>query len=462
MMRRSRMHWAAACGAITAALMLTCGGSSSGSIPSAKKTPASTVDMTSETVPQTSAGAQLTWFLDSVLGSHLSQEQIDTHFDASFRDKMNAAKLSEAEFSAALAELPAPGSLVEVLSSEPTSLVVLAEFGAARFKVTLSVDVSGLIDQLQLAPSETSWSQIDKSLAALAPDVSFLAARVANGSCRSIHQLASSTPRPLGSEFKLFVLGALANEIAAGRIGWKQQLTVESRLRSAGNVAGKGSLQFSPGGTKVSVQETATKMISISDNTAADMLINLVGQPALESQVRQWSNDPQLNSPFLTTRQLFLLHYVDYPRLANAYLAQAPSEREAFLKSSVDPLPLSDIQSASAPRDIDRIEWFASPEDICRAFVGLQQLSHEPTLSPIASIFSVNNGNLGLHPSQWPTVWFKGGSEPGVLTLGYLATDSKGKTFVVSAMLSNPTTALAPSTSFAVLAAVVSAFDLVN
>ena len=82
-------------------------------------------------------------------------------------------------------------------------------------------------------------------------------------------------------------------------------------LKSSGNAVGSGSLQFVPTGTRVSVRETATKMISISDNTAADMLINLVGQPALESQVRQWSHDPQLDSPFLTTRQMILLHYVE-------------------------------------------------------------------------------------------------------------------------------------------------------
>jgi beta-lactamase class A len=392
----------------------------------------------------------------------LSQEQIDAHFDASFRDKMSAAKLRAAEFSAALAELPAPATLVEVLSSEPASLAVIAELGTARFKVTPSVDESGLIDELKITPAATSWSQIDQSLAALAPNVNFLAARVENGSCQPINQLASSTPRPLGSEFKLFVLGALANEIAAGRIGWEQTLTVDNQLKSAGNAEGKGSLQFSPPGTKVSVQETATKMISISDNTAADMLINLVGQLALESQVRQWSNDPQLDSPFLTTRQLFLSHYVDYPTLANAYLAQAPNKREAFLETSVDPHPLSENQWSTAPRDIDRIEYFGSPDDICRAFVGLQQMSHEPKLSPIASIFSVNTGGLGLQSSEWPTVWFKGGSEPGVLTLGYAATDNKGQTFVVSAMLSNATAALAPSTSFAVLAAIVGAFDLMG
>ena len=99
---------------------------------------------------------------------------------------------------------------------------------------------------------------------------------------------------------------------------------------------------------------------------------------------------------------------------------------------------------------------------MCRAFAGLQQLSQQPKLSPIESVLSVNKGGLGLDPSQWPTVWFKGGSEPGVLTLGYMATNSKAQTFVVSAMLSNATAALAPSATVAVLEALVNAFGLMG
>jgi hypothetical protein len=264
----------------------------------------------------------------------------------------------------------------------------------------------------------------------------------------------------LASEFKLFVLGALAHEIASGRVAWNQELTVQDRLKSLGNAVGSPSLQFSPAGTKVSVKETATKMISISDNTAADMLINLVGRSAVESQVQHWSNTPDLDVPFLTTRQMILLHYAKYPMLANAYLNRAPSEREAFLDSSVNSLPLSEVQESTEPRDIDKIEWFGSPDDICRAFAGLQQLSHQSKLSPIASILSVNIGGLGLVRSEWPTVWFKGGSEPGVLTLGYMATNSKGQTFVVSAMLSSATVPLAPSTTLALEEAIRSALGL--
>ena len=94
----------------------------------------------------------------------------------------------------------------------------------------------------------------------------------------------------------------------------------------------------------MSVQQTAAKMISISDNTAADMLIHLVGRSAVQAQDRQWSDHAALNVPFLTARESLLLKIINYPALANQYLSLAPGQRAAFLASSVDPLPLSQAQ----------------------------------------------------------------------------------------------------------------------
>jgi beta-lactamase class A len=459
MVGRRRTHWVAACGSIAIALILSsCGGSTSGS--AVAGVPSSTSDLTARTLPNSPAGTQLRWLLSSVANAPLSQGEIASHFDASFLGEISAAQIN-----AVLAKLPAArGSLVGLLAEAPSSLIAIASFGTQRENVSLSVDGSGLIDGLRLGPtaSVSSWSEIDTTMAALAPNVSFLAARVSKGSCQPIHQLAASTPRPLASEFKLFVLGALANQVATGQVRWSQELTVENQLRSSGNPVGSGSLQFSPAGTKVSVLEAATKMISISDNTAADMLINLVGRPAVEAQVQHWSSHSGLDVPFLSTREMVLLHYVDYPMLANAYLNRAPSEREAFLGSSVDPLSLNQVQGSTQPRDIDKIEWFGSPDDVCRAFVGLQRLSHQSKLSPMASIFSVNKGGIGLDPTEWPAVWFKGGSEPGVLTLAFMATNNRGRTFVVSAMLSNATAALAPSATVTLLEAVIGAFGLMG
>jgi hypothetical protein len=425
----------------------------------------------SRTVPDDRVGRQLTWFLRAVADIPWSRQEIRAHFDSGF-----LAEVSPDQINSELEHGPTPmggslppsgASLIGLLSQDPehdpVSLMAVAAFGGTQLTVTISVDGAGLISGLLLTPYQpppTSWGQIDIDLAALAPDATLLVARVSpGGSCIPVHQVGSSIAQPLASMFKLFVLGALAHQIAAGRVSWTQELTVTAALKSGGS----GSLQDVPAGTRLSVQQTAAKMISISDNTAADMLIHLVGRSAVQAQDQQWSDHAALNVPFLTTRELFLLKYI-HPALANRYLSLAPAQRAAFLASSVDPLPFSPAQAQSlgtgSPTDIETLEWFASPDDICRAFAGLQQLASRPGLVPLGPILSANDGSIGLDPAQWPTVWFKGGSEPGVLTLGYLATNSKGQTFVVVEMLANPTAALPPPAMIGLLGIARAAFEL--
>jgi Beta-lactamase enzyme family len=418
-------------------------------------------------------GRQLTWFLRAVADLPWSQPLVQAHFDSGFLAHISPAQLNSvlAGLPAALgASVPSSGASLTGLLSEnpaqdPDTLVAVAAFGTVELQVNIAVDGAGLISGLTLTPYQPppgSWAQVDRALAALAPDASLLAARVSpGGGCTPVHQVAASAARPLGSMFKLFVLGALAHQIAAGRISWNQPLTVTAPLKSLPS----GQLQDDPDGTQVSVQDTAAKMISISDNTAANMLINLVGRSAVQAQDRQWSDQAALNVPFLTTREAFILKLSQWPALANRYIAANQAGRQALLAGTVDRAPLPAVAAAQAfvtPRDIDTIEWFASPDDICRAFAGLRQLAAQPGLASFGSIMSANDGGLGLDPAQWPTVWFKGGSEPGVATVGYLATNSKGQTFVVVVMLSNPAAALSPSTPTALLAMVRGSFELVR
>lgn len=363
---------------------------------------------------------------------------------------------------------------------DPTGLAVTAGAVAAsrsrrrsspRLALALVVGIGLTLAACTEAPSSSSsetteraasgWARVDRAVSELGPEVGLLAARVSpEGTCRPVHEVASSTPRAMASQFKLFVLGALVNQIAAGRISWDQTLTVQEATKSVGNA--EGSLQYATPGTLVTVEEAATKMISISDNTAADMLIELVGRNEVEAQVRQWTANAAANEPFLTTRQVVLLHYVE--GLADRYVATPRDQREAFLASSVDPLPLSDIASGltQEPRFIDTVEWFASAADVCRGFAGLQILSKDPALSPLSTVLSREVGGIGLDQSDWPTVWYKGGSEPGVLTLGWLATNSDGETFVVQAMVSNPDAALSPDSIAELVALAEEAFGLLG
>ncbi|HEU5149679.1 MAG TPA: serine hydrolase [Iamia sp.] len=293
------------------------------------------------------------------------------------------------------------------------------------------------------AADAAAWAAIDEALAGLGPQVGFLAAEVTDGSCAPVHAVTPEVARPTASQFKLFVLGALAGEVAAGPVAWDDDVVVHGADKSLGNAEGTGSLQFVADGTPVPVEEAATKMIAISDNTATDLLIDLVGRDVVEARAAEWMADATANVPFLTTRQMILLHYAE--GLGDRYLATAPDDRAAFLATEVDPLPLEAAATGytTEPRFVEAIEWFGSPADVCRALAGLQAQAGEPAGAALDGILSENDAGIGLAPEDWPTVWYKGGSEPGVLTMGWLATNADGATFVVQAMVTDPDAPLA-------------------
>ena len=259
----------------------------------------------------------------------------------------------------------------------------------------------------------SSWSQVDKQLARIAPGTSLLAARVSpDGTCIPVHAVNPGTPRPLASMFKLFVLGAVAIASRDHQVSWGERLTVTAAIK----VGSSEALQDVAPGTKLTVERVALKIIEVSDNTAVDMLIKLVGRAAVEAQARQWSAHAFLDMPFLTVGELFTLKYHDFPTMADHYLALSPAQRAAYLTTTVDKVPSSAEQPATLPRDISSIEWFASAQDLCHAFSGLAALQAEPGLNPLSAVLSANNGGVGLSATTWSRIWFKGGSEPGVLT----------------------------------------------
>jgi beta-lactamase class A len=412
--------------------------------------------------PGTPAGAQLRWLIAAMAHLPLSGAQVRAHFDAAFLAQISPAMLNRALQSVVSVKL------LSIEISEPTALVAIVATGGVlpRAQAALTVDSRGLISGLRLspattAPTPTTWAGVDAAVRSVAPQVRLLVANVSNGSCQPIHSIDPAAAAPLGSMFKLYVLDALGNAVAAGQVHWNQLLTVTAQLKSLPS----GELQNEPDGTQISMQNTAAKMISISDNTAANMLINLVGRSAVEAALTTTGMaDPALDQPFLTTRELFILKLDQWPTLANRYIAANQAGRRALLASTIDRAPLPTLAAAQAwttPRDINSLEWFASADDICRAYTALAALARRPGLSPIGQVLSLNHGGLQLDPAQWKTTWFKGGSEPGVLTLAYLATTRTGQSYVVTVLAENPSQPINEATAAPVLlSAIRAAFTL--
>ncbi|WP_138502336.1 serine hydrolase [Nostoc sp. PA-18-2419] len=90
---------------------------------------------------------------------------------------------------------------------------------------------------------------------------------------------------PAASTIKYPILIALFQEVDAGRIKLNETLVMQRRYV----VGGSGNMQYQRVGSKFSVLKTATMMMTISDNTATNMIIARLGGIAkLNQRFRSW------------------------------------------------------------------------------------------------------------------------------------------------------------------------------
>ncbi|MEV4357260.1 serine hydrolase [Nonomuraea sp. NPDC049625] len=382
-------------------------------------------------IPDTPAGRQLRWLLDAATRPPIPESELRQHFAAEFLQSVPADRLNQT-----LTGFKGM-RFQELTRSESALLVATVEAAGVLFDLSLTTDGAGLISGLlfrpQVSPAPKDWAELDQRLSRLAPQAGFIAAEVAkDGACRPVHSVAPGTARPLGSMFKLYVLGAVAERIASGAFGWDTRLTITPELKSLGS----GELQNRPDNSEVSVLEAAKLMISISDNTAADLLIHRAGRKNVERTARAWGARDRRDTPWLTTREMFVLKGAGYPRHAKKYLSLGTAGKRAYLDKVVAKVPLSRITGWTAPRGLDTIEWYASPAQVCQAFARLSKLPDKH----VGEALSIDDAGLALDRAQWPSVWFKGGSEPGVSDLGYLARTADGRSFVVTTLAIDPKT----------------------
>jgi hypothetical protein len=385
------------------------------------------------------------WFLGLLNGSETTSDEYDARFAQVFRDQV-----AFDDFTPLTEQITAGLSGWEVIDTETrgsTNLVVLVapSGGEPVLRVLMNVDSDRRIDGLFLQPGEPpvlddlpdSYDEAFERLAALGT-AGVLVAETTDGTCRPIAETLSPTPLPLGSMFKLYVLGAVADAVASGEVGWNDPVMLDESNYSLPS----GITQNEEPGSERTVLILAQRMIEISDNTATDHLIALVGRDAVEAiQAEMGTADPLVNIPFLTTRELFQLKLGHAGLLAEYVIGDVDTRRQILDDLTFQPLP--DLTAATGwaePVEVLSVEWFASPLDLCSAWLDLADRAAQPGLDPIRDIARANPG-LQDETLVWDEIWFKGGSEPGVLgTSWYLKTDD-GRSFVVSGSVVNETEA---------------------
>ena len=244
------------------------------------------------------------------------------------------------------------------------------------------------------------------------------------GAPRLVAGIAPDKAMPLGSAFKLWVLGELAREVSAGERKWSDVVAIGPASLPS------GITQNWPPGSPVTIQTLATLMISISDNTATDTLVSLEGEQ-LDHFVTQ-AGVPRL-APVLTTRQMFALKSPANADLATQWATSlAPSARRTLLDGNAARLrttPVDPMMFAGKPTKVDTLEWFASPAETAGILDWLRKQGGETPLSLLA----INPGIDPTTRAKFDYVGFKGGSEPGVVTLNFLVRRKDGRWLAIAA-----------------------------
>lgn len=355
----------------------------------------------------------------SILNGDLSPEEV---FTEGFLAQVPSARLAAisqqwiAQYGAALS--------VETVGNPDgvrSSLAIRMEKAIARGGLAIDPSDDNRISELVFQNFEAlddSPAKIVADLEALPGDVSYYFGPL-DGS-DPVMRNAEDPQMPLGSTFKLYILAALAREVAEGRRDWGDVVAL-SDTRSFPS----GMMQDWPKGAEVTLETLASLMISISDNTATDALISALGRETVEQAViDSGHSEPSLNIPFLTTREMFLLKSGPEERLTSYQSGNAEMRRQVLDGIEIPPMPTSEVQASfsGGPVALD-VEWFASAADLAGLFAFMRQ-SCDPRAF---EIMAINSSVAAGTSERWPYAGYKGGSEPGVLNLTWLLTDADGR-----------------------------------
>jgi hypothetical protein len=207
-----------------------------------------------------------------------------------------------------------------------------------------------------------------------------------------------------------------------------------------------GGFNHFTAGTHVPLRMLAEEMIRISDNSATDILIHTLGREQIETmEAHVGIRDPAANQPFLSTMEAFKLKGVGGGELGRRYLSLNETRRRNYLAGEVAKSPGSAIGALFAggkPVMIDHIEWFASPADLVRVMTWLSKQRETRGGSEALRILAINPGPATAWVKQFAYVGYKGGSEPGVLSMTLLLRDIGGRETVISTSWNNDKSAV--------------------
>jgi beta-lactamase class A len=299
------------------------------------------------------------------------------------------------------------------LSTTGANGVYVSTFEKGTETVKIHLDGNAKIDGLLLETPKLADVSLDGALKRLEQLTGISSYVLTEGRSRRAGY-NDATPLAVGSAFKLAVLAALRDRVTRGELHWDQVFPLDPRWKSLPS----GVLQSWPDRTPISLATYASEMISISDNTAADAAASIAGDAALAPYVSR-------NVPLLRTRELFILRAPGNAALLEKWIDGTPAQRRA-LRAKLAGMPTPGAGALqSTPGDL-RAEWLFSTGELCNLMSRVADLPY----------MTINPGIA--EPADFRRIAFKGGSEPGVLSMVTSVVTHSGRTECLAATVNDP------------------------
>jgi beta-lactamase class A len=356
------------------------------------------------------------------------------------------AEVPEAQVRAITAQFAAQYGAVRGLARiEPVSAqsgTIHVDYARATVHLSLVVDarppfrISGLL----LTGADMrgdSMAAVLAEIRALPGQASVAVARLGGPAPVVTAGVAPDRALAIGSAFKLWILAELSRQVVAGERRWSDVVPIDRRSIPGGTLYGW------PRGAPVTLHTLASLMISISDNSATDVLLHLIGREAVERMMERIGVAAAArNRPLLSTLELSAIK--TGPDIArDRWLRADEAERRRILArdyAGLDPASVDISRFTGAPLYIGGVEWFASPADLARTMDWLRVNGDDGA----RAILAINPGLAPQIQGAFAYVGYKGGSEPGVISLTWLIRNRAGGWFAVSGIWNDPAAAVDP------------------
>ncbi len=323
---------------------------------------------------------------------------------------------------------------IDAHNRQAGTIHIAYERATAHFNLVVEPNPPHRITGLQFTGADMrgdSMAAVLAEIRALPGATGVAVARLGDGAPQIVAGNEPERALAIGSTFKLFILAELSRQVQAGERRWSDVVTLDRRS------SGSGTLQGWPLGSPVTLHTLAALMISISDNSATDMLLHTLGRENVEQMMERIGIAAAArNRPLLSTLELGLIK-TGPDAAATAWRNADETERRRLLATDYAARGASRLDIArftGNPLHIDSIEWFASATDLARTMDWLRRNGDETA----RAIIAINPALPQQLRSAFPYVGYKGGSEPGVISMTWLIRDSAGGWHVVTGSWNNP------------------------